>query len=145
MDATPPTASPGERREARRVRLQKIVIALALLLGMGMGIGFGLLSVGGEDAFAEGREWPTGFAIAVAAGVLVVMPLLMLTATRTADELEMAHQAFGMQVGGFVLLCGYPAWYALWKGGLVPEPGHEVLWLGFFAPLVAGYVFHRFR
>ncbi|MCJ8190198.1 hypothetical protein [Sphingomicrobium aestuariivivum] len=139
------TMTTGEAREARRVRLQKIVIVLALLLGMGIGVGFGVLSAGGEDAFAEGRSWPPAFAIAVAVGVLLVMPLLMLTATRTADELEYAHQAFGMQAGGFALICLYPAWYALWRGGFLPEPGHEILWLGYFTLTLIAYAYHRFR
>ncbi|WP_265563368.1 hypothetical protein [Sphingomicrobium arenosum] len=141
---TDPLPTPGEQREARRSRLQMIIIIAAVLLGGAIG-GSLAVSTPGDGSFLEAASWPPLLSIALAVVALIVVPLLMLSATRTADELEYAHQAWGMQAGGFALLCGYPAWFALWKGGFVPEPAHGAIYAGYFVLTIIAYLYHRFR
>jgi Na+/melibiose symporter-like transporter len=66
------------------------------------------------------------FVIAVTFGTLRLM--------KATDELERRINANATVMAGNVLLIGYPAWFFLWKGGLVPEP--DAMWL-FCAGIVA--------
>lgn len=143
MTTSSPQAPTGEAREARRVRLQKIIIGLAIGLGAIVGA---TLAVTTDGLFASSDGgWPPIVAIGVVLAVMVGVPLLMLAAMKTTDEIELAHQAWAMQAGGFALICLYPAWYALWKGGFVAEPLHEAVYVAFFAVTMLGYLFHRYK
>lgn len=133
----------GEQREARRIRLQKIVIGLAMALGAATALTLAFASP--EAPLTGDAAWPPLVALMIAVSTLVVLPVLMLVAMRTTDEMELAWQAWAMQAGGFALLCAYPAWYALWKGGFVPEPHHLVIYLGYFIVTMIAYAWRRTR
>ena len=133
----------GETREARRARLQRLIVLASLVIGAVAGAAIALGVEG--DAWTGPHAWPPFLAIGVAVLSLVVLPLLMLAAMRTTDELELAHQSFAMQASGFALICGFPAWFALWKGGFLPEPTAVPIVVGYALLTTLAYLWHRFK
>jgi hypothetical protein len=64
---------------------------------------------------------------------------------QVSDELERVVHTKTTVVAGNVMLIGYPTWFMLWKGGLVPEP--DALWLfaaGIFSSALA-YAWYKYR
>ena len=53
--------------------------------------------------------------------------------------------AFYSALAGAGYMLAYPAWFLLWKGGVVAEPIHWVLFVGFWLLLAGGTIFYRFR
>jgi hypothetical protein len=36
-------------------------------------------------------------------------------------------------------------WYLLWKGQLVPEPSHQIIFVAFYIVMLAAYLIRKFR
>lgn len=130
--------------EAERARRRKwwTLLGAALAAGFATGIGVGLTQEGGP--FAGGRipEW---LAIAAVALYLVTMIAGTVLMKRFTDEVEMHNNLFGLAVGASALMLVYPPWLLLWRGGLVPEPGHEPLFLVTIVPAVIAYLWKKYR
>ncbi|HEX8194319.1 MAG TPA: hypothetical protein VF552_15610, partial [Allosphingosinicella sp.] len=76
-------------------------------------------------------------ALAIAVGAVLMK--------KNTDELERLNRYKAASFAGTVFLCTYMGWFFLWKGGLVREPMHVVLFLVFLISMLAGLAFHRFR
>lgn len=64
---------------------------------------------------------------------------------QVSDEHERVIHTKTTVIAGNVMLIGYPAWFMLWKGGLVPEP--DALWL-FMAGIISSvlaFAWYKFR
>lgn len=135
--------SPGEDRLKRRERLTLLLIAAGFVGGFGLGFG---LSQGTEGPmFAADTVWPSGLALGAVAFFVTVVGALVILANRNADELEKGYQAKGFEAAMWFMLFAYPSWYTLWKGGFVPEPSHQALFIATFAASFVGYLYYRFR
>ena len=51
----------------------------------------------------------------------------------------MREQLWFSSYGASAFVVAYPAWFLLWKGGLLPEPHHLALFLIFYAGAFLGY------
>ncbi len=132
----------GEQIERAKRRRRMVVLALMALVGMAIGFAAGKL-----DKLAVGQvtEWPEAAAIALALLYLGLLASAQWFGNRGADELERHNNTRSMMIGAYGYMAAYPVWYALWRGGFVPEPNHEILFLIFVASLLVGAIVARFR
>lgn len=133
---------PGERAErAKRRRLWWAVGVLALT---GAVTGFIVGYTEGEQGFMQGTlpaPVAIGLTVLLLGAILIGGPIMM----RNLDEHERAeHMQFSNWGAGTFLLV-YPAWFLLWKGRLLPEPHHLLLFILFYAGGVLGYTASRYR
>jgi len=132
------TMGEGERAEARR-RAR----AIAVLAGS---VVCALLIIGAAWTFKQspGRIAPAG-AIIIVALYLVSMGGAFWFACRKSDEVEARDTIFSLAVAGGTYGLTYPGWYFLWKGGLLPEPSHELLYIQLIAVLTIAYFWKKLR
>ena len=117
-------ASGGEL--TRRERLNRnIMIACAVMGGI---IGLALSIVGGampSEPLAIFSDSPLPIALAILLAVFwgVVMPVIAwFWHTRAIDEQEAHAYRDGGYYAAYAYLVGAPAWWFLWRGGVLPEP-----------------------
>lgn len=131
------------RAQQRRRRMYTIIGGL-----FGAGLISGLLVGYFEDekrGLLAGNSIPPEIAIFSAVMFAIAVTFGTWRYIRAADELERRINAASTVMAGNVLLLGFPIWFLLWKGGLVPEP--DAVWLfcaGFLASLLT-YGWQKFR
>lgn len=131
---------PGERAErAKRIRLYWTIGALFLAGGV-TGFLIGYLETDG--GIMDGSI-PAPLAIGLAALFLLMVGVGTPLMLRDMDEVERAGHLQFTAWGGGAFVITYPVWFLLWKGRLLPEPNHLVLFLIFYVGAVLGYVAHR--
>ncbi|HEX8225833.1 MAG TPA: hypothetical protein VF605_18655 [Allosphingosinicella sp.] len=133
----------GERRErgARRTRfgVKAGLFAVGLFTGIYVGGNF----VG--SGFDFSAPWSPLAAAAIALVYLAAMGIGSLLLSRHIDELERDRGYKAAAAAGAAYVLVYPAWFALWKGGFVPEPVHWLLFLLFWLSLALATLWYRFR
>ncbi|RYE36206.1 MAG: hypothetical protein EOP21_15045 [Hyphomicrobiales bacterium] len=84
-------------------------------------------------------------AIAAAALFAIAIPLGSWYFLRDVDEVEQRTNMVASiwRLNAYVML--YPAWYILWKGQLVPEPDHEILFITTMIVLSLVYFWKKAR
>jgi len=133
----------GERRERSARRVRHGIKAALFVTGLAVGIYVGGALIGGDFDFAA--PWPPAAALAIAAVYLVAMIAGGLLISRSLDELERSRTYRAAAAAGNVYLLVYPTWFALWKGGFVPEPVHWALFILFWLSLALATLWYRFR
>jgi hypothetical protein len=133
----------GERRErgARRTRFAVKAGLFATGLFTGLYVGGNFVGRG----FDFSGPWSPLAAAVIAAVYLAAMGVGSLLMSRQMDELERfrGYKAAAAAAAAYVLV--YPVWFALWKGGFVPEPVHWMLFLLFWLSLALATLWYRFR
>ena len=128
---------PGERAEKARKRRFSLMIAGFLIVG-GI-IGAVLTAVG---PYGPGAIPP---AIAVASAALLGVAILFgnWLFYRDIDEVEMHANlwASAWAVNFYALV--YSTWYILWKGGLIIEPGHEIIFVATLVVMSVAYLWKK--
>lgn len=133
----------GEQLEKAR-RSRKIwIIFLVVLFGLGVGFMVGFSQ--GENLFAGGGSWPPAMAAGLACAYVAAVIGGSIAMSRNTDEFERLRSYQAVSVGAFFYILLYPVWFLLWMGGLVPEPSHELLFIGFYLASFSGFLFYRFR
>jgi hypothetical protein len=128
----------GERAEARRLKRVRAKMAGSMVCA--------LLILGAAFLFKQsgGRIAPAG-AITIVVVYLVAMIGFGWRACRRADEVEIRDNLIALaSAAGFYGLV-YPGWYFLWKGGLLPEPIHEAMYVAMIAVAMASYLWAKIR
>jgi hypothetical protein len=128
----------GERAEARRLARVRAMIGGSMVCA--------LLIVGAALLFKQsgGRIAPAG-AITIVLLYLAAMVSSFWYACRKTDEVEARDTIVAVAVGGGAYGLVYPAWYFLWRGGLVSEPSHEALYLMLIVVITLAYFWKRLR
>lgn len=132
---------PGERAERAKRRRFWLPLVLLALVG---GVTGGIIGAREGDAVAAGRGFLEGN---IAPELAVTLTALFLISTavgtyymlRQIDEHTMREQLWFSSYGATAFVIAYPAWFLLWKGGLLPEPHHLALFLIFYAGAFIGY------
>ena len=132
----------GEQIERHKRRRRWLALGLLALLGMAVGMVAGRLD---KETVSGMTQWPQAAAVGLAALYLLVMGGGQWLSDRSADELERHRNARSMVIGAYGYMSVYPVWYALWRGGFVPEPDHQLLFLIFVVSLLLGAILARFR
>ena len=100
--------------------------------------------IGGIHGFLTRGNWetmlPAGWAIFMAGTWLISVTAGTWYFFRSIDELEMRDNLWSGTVAVYFYCITYPTWYFLWKGALVPEPSHELLFLGTMFVMAAAYI-----
>ncbi|MCW3848320.1 hypothetical protein OF829_13830 [Sphingomonas sp. LB-2] len=128
----------GERAEAVRKRRTAILFAASMVVGVAMVVGTAIFKQG------HGRIAP-GWAIAFVGLYLLAVFGSWRFACRVSDEVELRANVGALATGGTAYALVYPSWYFLWRGGLVPEPSHEALFVIAFVATMSAYLWKRFR
>lgn len=133
------TEGPGERAERLRARRYW---AVSLVFGlMGAGVGATLAYLGDNDARSLSASWAVGVTLLYA----ICLPLGSWLFLRQTDEVDLRDNLIGCTAGIYFYTMLYPGWYFLWKGGLVPEPDHQLLFIGTMGVVAAVYFWKRLR
>ncbi|HWU95567.1 MAG TPA: hypothetical protein VN029_08205 [Sphingomonas sp.] len=133
------TEGPGERAERLRARRYW---AVSLVFGlMGAGVGATLAYLGDNDA----RSLSAGWAVGVTLLYVICLPLGTWLFLRQTDEVDLRDNLIACTAGIYFYTAVYPGWYFLWKGGLVPEPDHQLLFIGTMSVVAVIYFWKRLR
>jgi hypothetical protein len=125
--------NPGERAEAARRRRARAMIAASIAIAV-------LIVVGTAVFKRPGQQVAPGWAIAF---VLLYVGALLFggwRACRLADEVEARNNRAALVWAACFYGLAYPAWFFLWKGGLVPEPDHMLMFAATFCVVMATYL-----
>ncbi|MGC6399696.1 hypothetical protein ACNI3Q_03840 [Sphingomonas sp. FW199] len=141
-DRFDPTPGIGElAQRARQRRLRWIILALVTA-----GFFTGFLAARVED---EGGGFLDGIPPEFAIGFAVVWTLAICYGGwryhKATDEVERANNRFAAVYAFNAYLTGYPVWFVLWKGGLVPEPDHRAIFVGLYVLMIVLYLWKKFR
>jgi cation transport ATPase len=132
------TMGEGERAEAARKRRAAMLFAISMAVAVAMVVGTAIFKQG------HGRIAP-GWAVAFVGLYLVAVFASWRFACRVSDEVELRNNVGALAAGGTAYALVYPAWYFLWRGGLVPEPIHEALFVVAFLTTMTAYLWKRYR
>lgn len=127
-------------------RQKRINAVIGALFCVGLVSGFLVGFFEDEDAgLLAANSIPPWLAIASAIVFVVAVSYGSWKLMQVSDEHERVIHTRTTVVAGNVMLIGYPTWFILWKGGLVPEP--DALWL-FMAGIVSSaiaFAWYKFR
>lgn len=133
---------PGE--QANKARSRRILTTMAALVFGGFVVGFTGAMVE-QKVPGDVGTFPPGFAIAATVFFLALIIGGSWRYFRSIDELEKKNNYVGAIWGANIYLTVYPAWYMLWKGGLVREPMHEALFVVMIFSTFVAYLWHKYR
>lgn len=132
-------AESGERRERARARRWTVYLGVLFTAGLVTGLGYAMAE---DEATGAVPPWVAILAcLTYAAATWFGFARLR----QVSDELEVANNYGALAVAALAYLVGYPCWYALWRGGLLPEPMHEYLFVGFYVTGLAAYCWKKYR
>ena len=122
----------------RRERLNRNIMLIIVLMGVVAGLVLGFISDHRQeshsvfDIFTDESPLPVSFTIAFAIFWGIVMPVVAWIWHRKAiDELEAAAYRDGGYYAAYTFIIVVPAWWILWRGGLLPEPHGVAIFLAF--------------
>ena len=125
--------NPGERAEAERKRRSRAMIAASVVVAV--------LIVAGTAIFKRaGQQVAPGWAIAFVFLYVGAMLFGGWRACRLTDEVEARNNRAALVWAGCFYWLTYPAWFFLWKGGLVPEPDHMLMFAATVFVAMAAYL-----
>ena len=127
--------------KARKQRLQSIIIGL---MGAGAIVGFfsAMFEVDG-GGFMEGI--PAGWAIAASVILLGALGFGGWRYYLATDELDRRDNQWASATALNLYIAGYATWYIWWRGGLVPEPQHQMIFVATMAATVLAYGYKKLR
>ena len=128
----------GERAEAARGRRAAMLAGASAVVAVAMIVGTAIFKQG------HGQIAP-GWSIAFVGLYLLMMFACWRFACRVSDEVELRANVGALAAGGIAYALVYPSWYFLWRGGLTPEPSHELLFVIVFVATMIAYLWKRFR
>ncbi len=137
-----PAPGIGEAREKMQSGRSKRT--LWILAGIGMVVGFFSAMLEGDgEGFLNGI--PAAWAIASAAIFIAAISIGSWFYYRQMDEVARYTNLWAAAVTVNLYLIAYPIWYVLWRGELVREPSHEVIFLFVYVAYVAALGWKKWR
>ena len=133
----------GERLQQARERQVLTVKGSLFLLGVMSGalIGYFIMS----DDFGFDGPWPPAIAIGIAVVYVLAIGIGSELLNNKIDEAERMQTYKAVAFAGTAYMIGYPVWFLLWKAGLLIEPIHWLLFIGFWALLIGSAFHYRVR
>jgi hypothetical protein len=128
--------NPGERAEAARKRRSLMMIAANVAIAVVIVVGTAIVKRPGQQITPG---WAIAFAI-IYVGALVFGGWRM---CRAVDEVEVRNNRAAMVWAACFYGLTYPVWFFLWKGGLVPEPDHMLMFAATVAVAAAAYAIRK--
>lgn len=134
----------GERREAAQRRKRWLIVAGLFAIGVVAGYLAGERN-DGWPAVIGPATWPPAVAAALAAVYLLASVGGSFLMNNVLDEVDRQRGYKAMSFAGTALIIVYPTWFLLWRGGLVVEPIHWILFAFFWASMALATLWYRFR
>lgn len=129
-----------------RQRKRRINLVVGMLFGMGLIAGFLVGYFEDEQAgLVAANSIPPWLALVSALIFVVAVTYGSWKLMKVSDELERTINARSTIMAGNVMLIGYPAWFILWKGGIVTEPDAFWIFVSGMAASVLAYAWYKFR
>jgi FtsH-binding integral membrane protein len=133
----------GEARDRANNRRHILLFSGLTLAGAAVGFVFAMFE--SKNEFYLGGTIPPGVAIALAVIAFVAMVWGTVAYKRRIDEVVLRDNIYAAAWGAFVVFVGYPVWFLLWKGNLLPEPSHMVLYAVLYVVTCAVYLYRKYR
>lgn len=128
---------PGERAEKSRSNRFWGLMSGFMLLGGVIGVALVVLERNGA--------LPPAVSIGIVALLIVGVGGGSWYFYRDIDEVERRDNLWGAAVALHFYLIGYACWYFLWKGTLVPEPDHQVIFVATMIVMTLAYLWKKIR
>jgi hypothetical protein len=128
--------NPGEQAEAARKRRARAMIVVSVAIAA-------LIVVGTAIFKRPDQQVAPGWAIAFAFIYVGAMVFGGWRACRQTDEVEARNNRAALVWAACFYGLTYPVWYFLWKGGLVPEPDHMLMFAATVFVAMATYLARR--
>lgn len=128
---------PGERAEETRRRRFWLIIGGFMLFG-------GVLGAASHIAQHAGTL-PPPVAIGIAGLIVFGLGGASWYFLRQVDEVELRDNYVAATVAVYFYMLVYPAWYLLWKGGVIGEPRHETVFVATATVLALSYFWKKIR
>jgi hypothetical protein len=135
----------GEAEERRKRRFKIAIVGTLFTLGLVSGFFLGHSSRGLAELLGPEPVMPPAIAIGLCIAFAAAVAIGAWLMKKHMDEVERLNRYKAASLAGTVYLSTYMVWFFLWKGGLVPEPMHVVLFLLFLVSMFAGLAIYRFR
>lgn len=143
MEAVMVEADWQARAKQRKRRINMVV---GTLFAIGLVSGFLVGFFEDEQAgLVAANSIPPWLAVLSAVLFLVATTFGSWKLMQVSDELERTIHIKTTVMAGNVMLIGYPTWFILWKGGIVPEPDALWLFLAGFGTSMIAYAYYRLR
>jgi FtsH-binding integral membrane protein len=133
----------GEARDRANNR-RRLWLFSGLALAGGI-VGFTFAMFEAKNDVALGGTIPPAVAIALAVVTFVAMVWGTVAYKRRIDEVVLRDNIYAGAWGAFTIFVGYPVWFLLWKGGLLPEPSHMAMYAILYVVTCAVYLFRKYR
>lgn len=127
--------------KARRRRLQLIIVAL-MCAGAVLGFFSAMFEMDG-GGFMKGI--PASWAIAASVILLVALGVGGWRYNLATDELDRRDNQWASAMALNFYIGGYACWYLWWRGGLVPEPQHQTIFVATMAVMLLAYGYKKLR
>jgi hypothetical protein len=137
-------ARTGEAAERARKRRFWMIVGGCFAAGLPIGFFSAFLEEGDTSGFLTGTLPPWFAVIAAIVTVVAIVGGSVLLYQRI-DELDRRDNLLANSMGATVMFAIYPAWYLLWKGRILGEPRHEVLFGLTFGIVMLTYLFLKLR
>lgn len=131
-----------EQRKRRREFRQGYVAFIAC--GIIATIGNAVFGGGAIPGFLRGELTPV-VAVGLVAAWIAVILLFVWFGRDMLDEHETSCAVYGQSAATGIVVFGYPVWFLLWKGGLIPEPSHVTLFATLLFVSWAGFFYKKYR
>lgn len=116
----------GEAAERSRARRKWLMLGALFLAGLPVGFLIGQTETDHAHGYLVGTLPPLTAIVAAAVTLLAIIGGSLLL-RRRHDEFERRDNDIASAMGANALISVYLPWYLLWRGGLLPEPGHEAM------------------
>jgi len=133
----------GEVRDRANTRRQILLFVGLAIAGGAVGFTFAMFET--KTDVALGGTIPPAVAVALAIVSLVAMVWGTLAYKRRIDEVVLRENIYAGACGAFAVFVGYPVWFLLWKGSLLPEPSHMVMYGVLYVVTCAVYLVRKYR
>lgn len=137
----------GDEPVAPSQRRARTMLVLSGILGGFLGIILSLGMFGDEGidvAFSNAPLAPAAAAV-ILAGWLLLVPALSWIWWRNIDEHEAQAYTYGAVVALHLYYFVTPAWWIGWRGGILPEPQHMLVFLLASIAWLGGWAWRRYR
>jgi hypothetical protein len=133
----------------RRERRSRNILLFSCGLGMLIGIilaGSDMMSASDDPlSVLSDSPIPPALAIGMTMFLVLVMPLLSWQWQKSIDEHEREAYQVGAVAAAYMFLILAPAWWLLWRGGLVPEPDGIILYFTFNFTFLIVWFWKKYR
>lgn len=136
-------AMPRRERASRNILIGCGV--LGGLIGLGLAASSGIGADGDTLSLMSEAPIPPVIAILLAAVILLILPAISFYWHRVIDEHESAAYRDGAIAGAYLFMTLAPAWWFLWRGGLVPEPNGVLIYFAFNFVFLAMWFWKKYR